>query len=102
MAQVRVGEGWRDVESHGRNTAGSPRWLQQGARADTDRHHGERAVPSPEHFRSLHPGIDDSQFFNFVQILRYPGESQSVYGLRTVGLGGATTSCQSLEELARI
>ena len=56
----------------------------------------------PSIFEPLHPGIDDSQFFNFVQIIRSLGESRSIYGLRTVGLGGASRSCRSLEELARI
>jgi thioesterase domain-containing protein len=56
----------------------------------------------PSIFEPLHPGIADSQFFNFVQIIRSLDESQSIYGLRTVGLGGVSRPCRNLEELSRI
>ncbi len=44
--------------------------------------------------------LADAQFFQYVQFVRSLGESQPVYGLRTIGLGDTLSSFRSVEELA--
>ena len=44
--------------------------------------------------------LADAQFFQYVQFVRSLGESQPVYGLRTVGLGSTLRSFRSVEHMA--
>jgi len=44
--------------------------------------------------------LADAQFFQYVKFVRSLGESQPVYGLRTIGLGNTLRSFRSVEELA--
>jgi thioesterase domain-containing protein len=44
--------------------------------------------------------LADAQFFQYVQFVRSLGESQPVYGLRTIGLGNTLKSFRSVEHMA--
>ncbi len=44
--------------------------------------------------------LADAQFFQYLQFVRSLGESQPVFGLRTIGLGNTLRSFRSVEELA--